>query len=62
MIYVYPIFPAVYNCGFIRIGGSGLANCLFVYARAIALAQKYGAKLITPSWFNLSLEIGRAHV
>ena len=55
MIYVYPKFPAVHNWGFLRIGGSGLANCLFVYARAIAIAHKYNAKLIAPSWFNFGI-------
>lgn len=55
MIYVYPKFPAAYNLYYLRIGGSGLANCLFVYARSIALASYYNAKIIKPAWFNISI-------
>lgn len=40
---------------FVRFFGSGLANCLFVYARAIKLAKETGCKLIMPTWFNLSI-------
>lgn len=55
MKYVYPKLPAAYTSPFFRIGGNGLANCLFVYAKAIVLAHKYKAALIAPTWFNLSL-------
>lgn len=46
---------AAHNFHFLRIGGSGLANCLFVYARAILKAKKSGNPIITPTWFNLSI-------
>lgn len=32
-----------------------MANCLFVYAKAIILAHKYDAELIAPTWFNFSI-------
>ena len=55
MAYVYPKLPAVKTSSFFRIGGYGLANCLYVYARAIAIANKYNLPIIKPTWFNLSL-------
>ena len=54
MTYIYPRIPGR-HFGLFRIMGSGLANCLFVYARAIAAAHKSGAKLITPTWFNINI-------
>lgn len=53
--YIYPKLPAAHTTPFFRIGGNGLANCLFVYAKAIVVAHRYGAKIIKPTWFNLSL-------
>lgn len=55
MKYIYPKLPGVYTFPFFRIGGNGLANCLFVYAKAIVVAHRYGAKIIRPAWLNLSL-------
>lgn len=55
MKYIYPKLPAVRTNAFFRIGGNGLANCLFVYAKAIIIAHLTGAKLISPTWFNLSI-------
>lgn len=53
--YIYPKLPsAVATTPFFRLSGSGLANCLYVYAHAIVRAQKTGAKILTPTWFNLS--------
>lgn len=49
MIYIYPKFRAKIDIG-IRIGGMGLSNCLLVYARALCLARKLDAQLITPTW------------
>ncbi len=55
-LYVYPKLPAASGTySFVRFSGSGLANCLFVYARAIKYAHVTGSKLITPTWFNISL-------
>lgn len=53
--YIYPKFPALYTTPVFRISGNGLANCLFVYAKAIILAEKYNAKIISPTWFNIAL-------
>lgn len=53
--YVYPRLMAFKDLLLFRIGGSGLANCLFVYARAIQYAYLNGAKLITPTWQKFSL-------
>lgn len=53
--YVYPKLMAFRDCLLFRIGGSGLANCLFVYARAIRYAHQTGAKLITPTWEKFSI-------
>lgn len=35
--------------------GSGLANCLFVYARAIIMANKYKLDIINPSWIQFNI-------
>lgn len=53
--YIYPRLPALKDFWFFRVGGSGLANCLFIYARAIIMANAFSAKIITPAWFNLSV-------
>lgn len=56
MAYIYPKLPSAgTTTSFVRFSGSGLANCLFVYARAITHAHKEGDRLITPTWFNLSI-------
>ena len=53
-IFVYPKFDSFIDIG-IRIGGFGLANCLFVYARSIVLADKMGYQLINPTWNRLGI-------
>ena len=53
--YVYPKLMANQDWLLFRVGGSGLANCLFVYARAIKYAHQTGALLITPTWQKFSL-------
>lgn len=55
MNFIYPKLPAVKINSFFRIGGSGLANCLFVYAKAIVASHKYNVPMIAPTWFNLSI-------
>ena len=50
--YVYPRLVAIKTTPFIRIAGSGLANSLFVFARAITLAEKYRLEIINPTWLN----------
>ena len=54
--YVYPKLPAAgYTFPVVRFSGSGLANCLFVYARAIKYSYVNNVKLLTPAWFNISI-------
>lgn len=53
--FVYPKLMAFRDMLFFRIGGAGLANCLFVYARAIQYAHRTGARLITPTWQKFSI-------
>lgn len=48
--YVYPHLPSRKTYPFIRLAGSGLANSLFVYARALAFTEHEGLELINPTW------------
>ena len=52
--FVYPKLSNV-DLSFVRIGGIGLANCMFVAARAYILAQINHWELIDPTWFKISL-------
>lgn len=52
MIYVYPKLSDI-DLGVIRVGGLGLGNMLFTYARALLYAREYGAKLIWPTWKSI---------
>lgn len=38
---------------FFRLGGNGLANSLFVFARALLFADRSGLELIDPPWLNI---------
>lgn len=51
---IYPKLPSKFHF-IIRFMGSGLANCLFVYARAIILSEKYNLKIINPSWIQFNI-------
>lgn len=53
--YIYPKLPALFDLKFIRVGGSGLANCMFVAARAFIRARQEQLELIEPAWLNFSL-------
>lgn len=53
-IYIYPKLPAKYTF-LIRFFGSGLANCLFVYARAVLLSDKLKISLISPQWIQFNI-------
>lgn len=54
--YVYPkLYAANGTYPFVRFSGSGLANGLFVWARAILRAKQTDAKLVSPTWFNISM-------
>jgi hypothetical protein len=50
-------YPALSNrdLGFVRIGGAGLANCMFVAARAYIAAQKNGEAFVAPTWRKFSI-------
>ena len=52
---IYPKLPASFNLGFIRIGGSGLANCMFVAARGFVKSRELKCGFINPAWLNISL-------
>lgn len=54
-IYVYPKLPAGIDFGCIRIGGSGLGNCMFVAARAWAIAKHNNYHFIEPNWVKFSI-------
>lgn len=54
-MYIYPKIPAVKTYSFFRVGGNGLANCMFVAARAAVKAKKLKLQFIEPTWFNLSI-------
>jgi hypothetical protein len=52
---IYPKLPASFNLGFIRIGGSGLANCMFIASRAYVKSQQFNYGFIDPAWLNISM-------
>lgn len=52
--YVYPQL-SLYDLGWFRISGAGLANCMFIAARAYILSQKEQCKFIAPTWRKFSI-------
>lgn len=54
MNYVYPKLSDK-DLYFFRLGGAGLGNLLFAYARALVYANKKGYKMIWPTWFSFKL-------
>lgn len=54
MIYCYPVFSRL-DFFYFRIGGPGLGNLLFPWARAIILSERYGFKMISPNWPQLKV-------
>lgn len=54
-IYIYPKLPGFKTFSLFRIGGNGLANCMFVAARAFVIANKFNYKFIEPTWLNISI-------
>jgi hypothetical protein len=54
MQFVYPKLSK-YAVGSLRIGGPGMGNLLFVYARALIYARKYQLKLIAPTWGSFKI-------
>jgi len=53
-IYVYPRLSKIDLC-WLRIGGPGLANCMFIAANAYVLARKNAYEFIEPTWFKISI-------
>lgn len=51
-MFVFPVLGR-YEIGLLRLGGSGLGNLLFPWARAQLLARDHGFNLIEPTWPNL---------
>lgn len=54
MNYVYPKLSEK-DLGFIRLGGAGLGNLLFTYARALVYARDHGCQMIWPTWPSVKL-------
>ncbi|MCI8402379.1 MAG: hypothetical protein HFI38_09900 [Lachnospiraceae bacterium] len=54
MNYVYPKLSE-HDLLFVRLGGAGLGNILFAYARAVVYAQKHHCQLIWPTWASIKL-------
>lgn len=55
MNYVYPKLSEK-DLGFVRLGGAGLGNILFTYARAVVFARQHeNCKIIWPTWFSFKL-------
>lgn len=53
--YVYPCLAVpTRDFGYLRISGPGLANCMFIAARAYSYSKKYGAEFVEPTWFKFS--------
>lgn len=54
MKYMYPAFSK-YELFGLRLGGAGLGNLLFAYARALKLAKETGCGFVWPSWRSIKL-------
>ena len=55
--YIYPQLSLTrsQDLGVFRLGGPGLANCLFVAARAYLRAKDLGCEMLRPTWERLSV-------
>lgn len=54
MNYVYPKLSEK-DLLAVRLGGAGLGNLLFTYARALVFARDFGCRLIWPTWPSVKL-------
>lgn len=52
--YVYPKL-AKYDYGYFTVNGSGLANLLYMYSRALVYAKNNNLEIIWPTWFSVQL-------
>lgn len=53
-VYLYPKFSKYEFCGF-RIGGEGLGNLLFPFARYLIYSKEYNIKKIYPTWKSIKI-------
>lgn len=53
-LYINPVLSDR-DYGFARLGGPGLANCMFFAARAAILAKRIGATMLRPTWERLGV-------
>lgn len=53
--YVYPKL-AKRDFGLFTVNGSGLANLLYMYTRALIYAKKNNLQIIWPTWFSIQLD------
>jgi hypothetical protein len=52
-IYAFPALGSGGDCGLFRLGGTGLGNLLFTWARCLVLARRHGLRRIAPTWPQL---------
>ena len=52
---IYPSLPAHFVFGILRIGGSGLGNCLFAYVHAVVMAKEHGGRVVAPTWWSVKI-------
>jgi hypothetical protein len=55
LTFVYPALGSRYDLWFLRMSGSGLGNCFYNYFQAVALAERFNARLIVPPWFSVKI-------
>ena len=53
-LYIYPELSTI-DLGWLRLSGAGLANCLFVAARAFLLGKQLNASVLSPTWAKFSI-------
>jgi len=51
----YPRFSCQADLGLFRLGGSGLGNHLYIWAKALVLARRHGGANVFPTWPQLKL-------
>lgn len=51
--YVYPNIGSQRDLWFVRLSGHGIGNSFYTYFHAVTMAEKTGAKIITPAWFSI---------
>lgn len=54
MNYVYPKLSE-HDLGFVRLGGAGLGNIMFTWARAAVFARDHGCQMIWPTWPSIKI-------